>query len=291
MRIPRAAANVTVEAVGRPVALTNLDKPFWPELGVTKGDLLQYYLDVAPVLLPHVRDRPMVMKRYPNGAAGDFFFMKRAPRPRPAWIEVCSVAHHGDTIDYPLIQDVAALLWVVNLGCIDLNPFYARCDDVDRPDYVCFDLDPGSARFEQVVEAALRVRDALLGLGMAPLLKTRLQPERLGPDAGLHLLGQADRGRQRVDAHHLARARARRGHRRLPHRQRAGAGAPPRRSVGAAAGRRRPLRPGHAHGAARAASFADSTVSNSAHSSSWCARASARPHSMSWRANSPSNRR
>ena len=77
----------------RVVRLTNLDKLFWPELGITKGDLLQYYADVAPVLLPHLRDRAMVMKRYPNGAAGEFFFMKRAPTPRPDWIETCSIEH------------------------------------------------------------------------------------------------------------------------------------------------------------------------------------------------------
>src|SRR3984893_783555 len=125
------------------VRLTNLRKVFWPSLGLTKGDLLQYYADVAEVLLPHLRDRAMVMKRYPNGATGPFFFMKRAPTPRPAWIETCSIAHgSGNIIDFPMIQDRAALLWVVNLGCIDLNQWYARCDDVDRADFLHLDLDP-----------------------------------------------------------------------------------------------------------------------------------------------------
>ena len=118
---------------------------FWPELGLTKGDLLQYYADVADVLLPHIRDRAMVMKRYPHGAAGEFFFMKRAPSPRPDWIEICSIDHgSSNVIDFPMIQDRASLLWVINLGCIDLNQWYATCDDVDRPDYVHFDLDPGA---------------------------------------------------------------------------------------------------------------------------------------------------
>ena len=159
---------------GREVRLTNLQKPFWPDLGITKGALIQYYADVAPVLLPHIRDRAMVMKRYPHGAAGEFFFMKRAPVPRPDWIRTCAIAHgSGNIIDFPVIDDVPSLLWVINLGCIDLNQWYARCDDVDRPDYVHFDLDPGQgATFEQVRESALVVRDALESLKMKPLVKT-----------------------------------------------------------------------------------------------------------------------
>jgi bifunctional non-homologous end joining protein LigD len=158
----------------REVRLTNLQKPFWPERGITKGMLIQYYADVAPVLLPHIRDRAMVMKRYPHGWAGEFFFMKRAPVPRPNWIRTCTVFHgSGNVIDFPVIDDVPSLLWVINLGCIDLNQWYARCDDVDRPDYVHFDLDPGQgATFDQVRECALVVRDALESLKMKPLVKT-----------------------------------------------------------------------------------------------------------------------
>src|ERR1044071_1505891 len=89
----------------REVRLTNLDKPFWPERGITKGMLIQYYADVAAVLLPHIRDRAMVMKRYPHGAAGEFFFMKRAPSPRPEWIRTCTVYHRsGNVIDFPVID-------------------------------------------------------------------------------------------------------------------------------------------------------------------------------------------
>ena len=145
--IPKDETSVELAVGGRTVTLTNLAKPFWPELGITKGDLLQYYADVAPVLLPHLRDRAMVMKRYPHGAHGEFFFMKRAPTPRPEWIETCSIEHESaNVIDFPVIQDLPSLLWVVNLGCIDLNPWYARCDDVDRPDYLHFDLDPVTPR-------------------------------------------------------------------------------------------------------------------------------------------------
>src|SRR3954463_10300660 len=129
---------------GRKVRLTNLGKVFWSESGITKRMLIQYYADVAPVLLPHLRDRAMVMKRYPHGASGEFFFMKRAPVPRPDWIRTCSIEHgSGNIIDFPVIDDVASLLWIINLGCIDLNQWYAKCDDISRPDYVHFDLDPG----------------------------------------------------------------------------------------------------------------------------------------------------
>src|SRR5688572_21346512 len=185
--IPTTADNVILKVQGRDVRLTNLRKMFWTERNITKGNLIQYYADVADVLLPHVRDRAMVMKRYPNGATGPFFFMKRAPTPPPAWIEICSIERgsgsdarlprvgpgSGNIIDFPMIQDRAALLWVVNLGCIDLNQWYARCDDVDRPDYLHFDLDPAAgATFEHVLEASRIVRDALVALEMPSLVKT-----------------------------------------------------------------------------------------------------------------------
>ncbi len=172
--IPKDQVGLEVQVGNKSVKLTNLGKPFWPELGITKRDLIQYYADVAHVLLPHLADRAMVMKRYPNGAAGDFFFMKRAPEPRPDWIELCSIEHSsGNIIDFPMIQDLASLLWVINLGCIDLNQWYARCDDVDRPDYLHFDLDPvPGATFEKVVEAALFIRSALESLKIPSYAKT-----------------------------------------------------------------------------------------------------------------------
>jgi bifunctional non-homologous end joining protein LigD len=172
--IPSGEDNVVLSVDGKDVRLTNLRKLFWPELGLTKGDLLRYYASVAGVLLPHIRDRAMVMKRYPHGAAGPFFFMKRAPSPRPAWIETCAIDHgSGNIIDFPVIQNLASLLWVVNLGCIDLNQWYAPADDVDRPDYLHFDLDPGTgASFERVLEAGLVVREALDTLKMPSVVKT-----------------------------------------------------------------------------------------------------------------------
>jgi bifunctional non-homologous end joining protein LigD len=189
LTIPRDQDSVVLQIDHKEVRLTNLRKIFWPELGLTKGDLLQYYAAMADVLLPHVRDRAMVMKRYPHGASGPFFFMKRAPVPRPSWIETCSIEHgSGSIIDFPMVQDRAALMWVINLGCIDLNQWYARCDDVDRPDYLHFDLDPGvGATFDRVRETALVVGEALDALKMPSLVKTT-------GSKGLHLYVPIVRG-------------------------------------------------------------------------------------------------
>jgi bifunctional non-homologous end joining protein LigD len=203
LRIPSDQDNVVLSVEGREVRLTNLGKIFWPGLGLTKRDLLQYYADVADVLLPHVRNRAMVMKRYPHGASGEFFFMKRAPTPRPAWIETCRIDHGSKgVIDFPMIQDRAALMWVINLGCIDLNQWYATCDDIDRPDYLHFDLDPGvGAGFERVIETAQIVHEALDVLKMPSVVKTT-------GSRGLHvyvpIVRGPEQGRVRTFAHVLA---------------------------------------------------------------------------------------
>src|SRR5690348_15049441 len=114
--IPRDADDCMLTVDDKALRLTNLRKPFWRALGVTKGDLLRYYAAVAPALLPHVAGRAMVMKRYPNGADGECFFMKRAPRPRPEWIATCAIEHgSGSVIAFPVVDDLASLLWLVNL--------------------------------------------------------------------------------------------------------------------------------------------------------------------------------
>lgn len=163
-----------VKLGAKEVRLTNLRKPFWKKLGITKRDLMQYYANVSTRLLPHLKDRAMVMKRYPNGAEGDFFYMKRAPSPRPEWIEICTIDHgSAGIIDFPIVQDLASLLWLINLGCIDLNPWYSRCDDTDRPDFLHFDLDPGpGANFAMVRTVALHVRDILGMLKIPTYAKT-----------------------------------------------------------------------------------------------------------------------
>jgi bifunctional non-homologous end joining protein LigD len=193
--------NAVVRAGDRAVELTNLNKVFWPELGLTKRNLLQYYADVSAVLLPHLADRAMVMKRYPNGIHGKWFFMKRTPSPKPEWLETCEILHKSQNlIAFPMVQDLASLLWVVNLGCIDLNQWYARCDDVDRPDYLHFDLDPvEGAAFEQVLETAIVVRNALQELGMSPLVKT-------SGSKGMHVYVGIVRGPLQKDVWSFAKA-------------------------------------------------------------------------------------
>jgi bifunctional non-homologous end joining protein LigD len=189
--IPRDREAAVVRPDGKDVALTNLRKPFWPDLGITKGDLLQYYADVAPFIVPYMRDRAQVMKRYPNGAAGEFFYMKRTPPNAPPWLRTCSIEHgSGSVIAFPIVDDLASLLWLINLGCIDLNEWYSRCDDTDRPDYLHFDLDPvkgGGTTFATVRQVALHVHEALEDLGIPAYAKT-------SGSAGIHVYVPIERG-------------------------------------------------------------------------------------------------
>jgi bifunctional non-homologous end joining protein LigD len=189
VRIPDDRNEVELQVGRQTVTLTNLDKVFFPQAGLTKRDLLRYYADVASVLLPHLRDRAMVMKRYPNGIRGKWFFMKHAPSARPEWIETCEIMHKSrNLIAFPVVKDLASLLWTINLGCIDLNPWYARCDDTNRPDFLNFDLDPArGATFATARETAMAVRDALEELGMKPMVKT-------SGSEGLHLYVAIARG-------------------------------------------------------------------------------------------------
>lgn len=186
---PKGVNEIEAKVDGRVVSLTNLNKIFWPEGGITKGDLIQYYADISEFLLPHIKDRAMVMKRFPNGAYGDFFFMKRAPRGKPEWIATCPIKHSsGNTINFPVINTLPGLLWLINLGCIDLNQWYARCDDVYRPDYLHFDLDPvEGAGFATVSEVAILVAEHLMKLQMSPLIKT-------SGSKGIHIYVAIQRG-------------------------------------------------------------------------------------------------
>ena len=186
------------------VSLTNLQKVFFPQTDATKGDLLRYYATVGRTLLPHISGRPMVMKRYPNGAEGKHFFMKRAPSHAPEWLELCPVEHaSGSVIDFPVVDDLAGLLWLVNLGCIDLNPWYSRCDDVHRPDFLHFDLDPGEgADLEQVREVALHLRALLDDVGYRAYAKT-------SGSKGLHVYMPIARGPVQKEVWAVAKAMAR----------------------------------------------------------------------------------
>ena len=169
-----------VERVESRVKLSNLDKVFWPEEGITKGDLVDYYREVAHVLVPHLRGRPFTMRRYPDGAFGKAFFQKDAPSHMPDWIERfhVQVSTRESTrrmrwIDAPVVNDEDALLWMANMGCIDMNTWYSRVDRPDRPDFVLFDLDPSpDVGFKETVQVALVVKAALDALGLVSFPKT-----------------------------------------------------------------------------------------------------------------------
>ncbi len=167
----------------REVKITNPDKVFFPDRGLTKGDLVRHYLDVAPCLLHHVRRRPMQMKRYPNGVEGEFFYQKRVPVPHPDWLETVHIKFpSGRTADFPVANEAAALAWIVNLGCIDLHTWASRVDDVERPDYLLIDLDPSEGNpWRHVRKIALVVKEVTDELGLASFPKT-------SGATGLHIL-------------------------------------------------------------------------------------------------------
>jgi bifunctional non-homologous end joining protein LigD len=164
-----------MQADGRELRLSNLNKVFWPDEGYTKGDLVAYYFNVAELILPHLRERPLTMKRMPDGIAGGFFYEKTAPSHTPDWIARCTVPSEDNkegSIGYLMVNDLSSLLYVANLGCIEMHPLHSRCGSVETPDYLFFDLDPMEATFEQVLRVALHVRAALDALGLASYPKT-----------------------------------------------------------------------------------------------------------------------
>jgi len=171
----------------RVLKLSNLDKVFWPDEGITKGDLLGYYREISSTLVPHLRGRPFTMKRLPNGIEGGSFFQKDAPSHMPGWIrtrsfEVSTRDRKRRRIDVPLVDDELALLWMVNMACIDMNTWYSRVDLPARPDWVLFDLDPApDVGFPEVVQVALLVKEVLDALELPSYAKTS------GAD-GMHVL-------------------------------------------------------------------------------------------------------
>ena len=187
VRRERVPLPPTVKRGRRELRLSNLDKPFWPERGITKGDLIAYYRDVAEVLVPHLRGRPFTMKRYPDGWQGKSFFQKNAPSHMPEWIERApfpASTREGERsiIDYAVVNDELALLWMANMGCIDLHTWASRVDRPERPDWVMFDLDPSEgSSFEEVVEVAQLVKQTL------DLLELESYPKTSG-SRGIHVL-------------------------------------------------------------------------------------------------------
>ena len=163
-----------LEIGGREVTITNPDKVFFPRTGHTKMDLVRYYIAVADGAVRGVSGRPMALKRFVDGAEGDFFFQKRAPDPRPDWIETVELSFpSGRTADEVVVRDAAALIWVVNLGCIDLNPHPVRADDLDHPDELRVDLDPvPGVEWEQVRRVALVTNETLADHGLRGWPKT-----------------------------------------------------------------------------------------------------------------------
>jgi bifunctional non-homologous end joining protein LigD len=166
-----------MEADGRELRLSNLDKIFWPEEGYTKGDLVAYYFNAAEFILPYLAGRPLTMKRMPNGVSGSFFYEKSAPSHTPDWMRRCPVEGEDEKgrakrIDYLMVDDVAGLLFMANLGCIEFHPLHSRCDSYEFPDYAFFDLDPMSAPFEDVIVVARHVNASLQALGLDSISKT-----------------------------------------------------------------------------------------------------------------------
>jgi len=193
----------------RTLRLSNLDKVFFPDEGITKGDLLAYYRDVAGVLVPHLKERPFTMKRYPNGIKEDFFFQKDAPKGMPEWIErrafraTSRESRQKRMISYPLVNDELSLLWMVNMGSIDMNVWYSRVDKPERPDFVLFDLDPSpDVGFKETVQVALLVKEVLDALELVGYPKTS------GSD-GIHVLVPIQRRYTYADTREFAEIVAR----------------------------------------------------------------------------------
>src|SRR3954468_12798554 len=168
------ARTETVEAAGREITITNPDKLFFPETGATKIDLVRYYLAVADGALVGIRGRPMALKRFVNGAGGEFFFQKRAPDNRPDWLRVATLTFpSGRTADEIVVDDAAGLAWIVNLGCLELHPHPVRAGDLDHPDELRVDLDPGpGVSWSDVRTVALEVKALLDGMGLRGWPKT-----------------------------------------------------------------------------------------------------------------------
>ncbi len=158
----------------RSLRLTNIDKPFFPE-GYTKGDLIQYYASVAPVLLPHLRDRAIVMSRYPDGIEGDFFYEKQAPGHQPEWMPLAPIhsSVRGEPIEFVTAFDRESLMWLANMGCIEIHPWLSTVQQVEYPSFAIFDLDPAEgAEWQQVVDTARLLKTLLDGLGLRGYPKT-----------------------------------------------------------------------------------------------------------------------
>ena len=170
-----SSTSVDVEVEGRALKLSNLDKVLYPEAGFTKGQVIDYYTRIAPALLPHLYQRALTLKRYPNGVDGQFFYEKNCPRHRPPWVETLSVwsARNKADVNYCLIDELAGLIWVANLASLELHTSLAHARDIQRPNMLVFDLDPGPpATVVECGRVAFWLREVLDGLGLQSFPKT-----------------------------------------------------------------------------------------------------------------------
>jgi len=169
------STSVEVEVEGRQLKLSNFDKVLYPEAGFTKGQVIDYYTRIAPALLPHLHQRALTLKRYPNGVDGQFFYEKNCPKHRPPWVETLSVwsARNKADVNYCLIDELAGLVWVANLASLELHTSLARAADVQRPTMLVFDLDPGPpATVVECGQVALWLREVFDGMGLVAFPKT-----------------------------------------------------------------------------------------------------------------------
>ena len=167
------ARRVHVEVEGRELSLSNLDKVMYPETGFTKGQVIDYYTRIAPVLLPHLHDRPLTLKRYPNGVDGGHFYEKQCPSHRPDWVRAEPVELSSKTINFCICDDLPTLVWLANLADLELHPSLSKVPEVERPTLMAFDLDPGDGTgLAECCEVALILRDALAHLGLECFPKT-----------------------------------------------------------------------------------------------------------------------
>ena len=172
--LDRAAKEKTLEIGGHTLKFTNLSKVFYPDQGYTKRDVLNYYDAVSEWILPHLKDRPLSLKRYPNGIKDEFFFQKNVREALASWLrtELIDSEHNGAPIKYVFAEDRASLLYLVNLGCIDHNPWMSRSPTLDNPDFILIDLDPQECSYDMIVDAALMVKAILDRIGLAGYPKT-----------------------------------------------------------------------------------------------------------------------
>lgn len=173
--LARAKGSVQLEVDRRPLRLSNLGKVLWPEAGFTKGEMLDYYRRIAPVLLPHLRRRPLTVARFPEGVEDGYWFQTQC-RNRPPWMRTATVGSRltpGKLFEYCVVDDLSSLLWVANLGSIELHPLLSRAEDVDRPTVLVFDLDPGfPAGLLDCCDVALRLHERLRSDGLMSVAKT-----------------------------------------------------------------------------------------------------------------------